>query len=85
MFQFTWPPGWTGRHGRALASFAQLGTALFGCVVIGLALGYFADRWLGTQPVAPPGRAGLRDRGGRVNLFRALRALNRMNDGNNGN
>ena len=32
------------------ARLVALGTMLFACVAIGLAAGYFADRWLGTQP-----------------------------------
>ena len=35
--------------GQALR-YANLGTTVFACVAIGLAAGYGADRWLGTQP-----------------------------------
>jgi ATP synthase protein I len=32
------------------AQLVNLGTLLFACVAVGLAAGYFADRWLGTSP-----------------------------------
>jgi len=32
------------------AQLVSLGTMLFACVAVGLGVGYFADRWLGTQP-----------------------------------
>ena len=32
------------------AQLVNLGTMLFACVAVGLAAGYFADRWLGTGP-----------------------------------
>ena len=32
------------------AQLVNLGTMLFACVAVGLAAGYFADRWLGTSP-----------------------------------
>ena len=78
-------PGMDLSAGKGIASFAQLGTVLFGCVVIGLALGYFADRWLGTEPWLLLVGLGFGIAAAAVNFTRALRALNRMNDGNNGN
>ena len=36
-------------HGQT-AQLVNLGTLLFACVAVGLAAGYFADRWLGTKP-----------------------------------
>ena len=78
-------PGMDRSSWRGVASFAQLGTVLFGCVVIGMALGYFADRWLGTQPWLLLVGLGFGIAAAAVNFSRALRALNRMNDGNNGN
>jgi ATP synthase protein I len=50
-----------------------------------MALGYFADRWLGTQPWLLLVGLGFGIAAAAVNFARALRALNRMNDGNNGN
>ena len=78
-------PGMDRSAWRGVASVAQLGTVLFGCVVIGLALGYFADRWLGTEPWLLLVGLGFGIAAAAVNFARALRALNRMNDGNNGN
>jgi ATP synthase protein I len=78
-------PGMDRSAWRGVASFAQHGTVLFGCVDNGLALGYFADRWLGTQPWLLLVGLGFGIAAAAVNFARALRALNRMNDGNNGN
>jgi F0F1-type ATP synthase assembly protein I len=43
------PGGDRPPRGQA-AQLVNLGTMLFACVAVGLAVGYFADRWLGTQP-----------------------------------
>ena len=42
--------GATGRSPGQTAQLVALGTMLFACVAVGLAAGYFADRWLGTEP-----------------------------------
>ncbi len=67
------------------AQLVSLGTMLFACVAVGLGIGYFADRWLGTQPWLLLVGLGFGIAAAAVNFARALRALNRMNDGNNGN
>lgn len=35
---------------RTLGQLSTLGVAMVACVAIGLALGYWLDRWLGTGP-----------------------------------
>lgn len=62
------------------AAFANLGTTLFGCVAIGLAGGYFADRWLGTQPWLLLLGLGFGIAAAGMNLYRAIRALNRLSE-----
>lgn len=59
----------------------SLGTTLFGCVVVGLAIGYFADRWLGTAPWMILAGLGLGIAAAAVNFIRVLRALNRAGSG----
>jgi ATP synthase protein I len=66
------------------AQLVSLGTMLFACVAVGLAVGYFADRWLGTQPWLLLAGLGLGIAAAGVNFYRILKALNRMDqsDGN---
>lgn len=66
------------------AQLATLGTMLFACVAVGLGLGYFADRWLGTQPWLLLSGLGLGIAAASVNFYRTIKALNRMDqsDGN---
>jgi ATP synthase protein I len=66
------------------ARLVSLGTMLFGCVAVGLAVGYFADRWLGTQPWLLLVGLGLGIAAAGVNFYRTIKALNRMDqsDGN---
>jgi ATP synthase protein I len=61
------------------AQLVNLGTLLFACVAVGLAAGYFADRWIGTSPwllliglALGIGAAG-------VNLYRTIKTLNESN------
>ena len=61
------------------AQLVNLGTLLFACVAVGLAAGYFADRWIGTSPwllliglALGIGAAG-------VNFYRTIKALNESN------
>jgi ATP synthase protein I len=51
---------------------------------LGLGLGYFADRWLGTQPWLLLSGLGLGIAAAGVNFYRTIKALNRMDqsDGN---
>lgn len=73
-------PGMDRSSWRGLATFAQLGTTLFACVVVGLVAGYFADRWLGTQPWLLLIGLGFGIAAAAWNLYRAIVALNRMNE-----
>lgn len=61
----------------AAPNLISLGTVLFACVAVGLALGYFADRWLGTAPWLTLVGLGFGIAAAAVNFVRALRALNR--------
>jgi F0F1-type ATP synthase assembly protein I len=72
-----------GRHSswRSLAPYAQLGTTLFACVAIGMGAGYGADLLLGTQPWLLLSGLGLGIAAAGVNMYRAIRALNRMDGG----
>ena len=66
------------------AQLVSLGTMLFACVAVGLAVGYFADRWLGTQPWLLLAGLGFGIAAAGVNFYRTIKALNRMDqsDGN---
>jgi F0F1-type ATP synthase assembly protein I len=91
VFLFTWVRPVRGRApvvavndqrtswGR-VGSFVQLGTTLFGCVVVGLAGGYGVDALLGTPPwfLLIGLLLGIVAAG--VNLYRAIVALGRMGD-----
>jgi ATP synthase protein I len=63
------------------AQLVNLGTLLFACVAVGMAIGYVGDRWLGTGPwLLLIGLAfGIVAAG--VNLYRTIKALNEQ-DGN---
>ena len=73
-------PGMDRSSWRGIASYAQLGTTLFACVIVGLAGGYFADRWLGTQPWLLLTGLGFGIVAAAWNLYRALVALNRSDE-----
>jgi ATP synthase protein I len=62
------------------AQLINLGTMLFACVAVGLAVGYFADRWLGTQPWLVLTGLGLGIAAAGVNFYRTIKTLNRMDD-----
>ncbi len=61
------------------AQLVNLGTLLFACVAVGLAAGYFADRWIGTSPwLLLIGLAvGIVAAG--VNFYRTIKTLNESN------
>lgn len=59
------------------AQLVSLGTMVFGCVAVGLAMGYFADRLLGTQPWLLLIGLGLGIAAAGVNFYRTIKALNR--------
>jgi len=60
------------------AQLVSLGTMVFACVAVGLAVGYFADRWLGTQPWLLLIGLGLGIAAAGVNFYRTIKTLNRM-------
>jgi len=66
------------------AQLVGLGTLVVACVAVGLGLGYFADRWLGTQPWLLLIGLGLGIVAAGLNFYRAIRALNGtdQSDGN---
>lgn len=62
---------------KALAELSTVGIALVLATVIGLAAGYYADRWLGTSPWLLLLGLGLGIAAGFVSLFRAVKAAER--------
>ena len=60
------------------AQLVSLGTVLFSCVAVGLGVGFFADRWLGTQPWLLLIGLALGIAAAGVNFYRTIKALNRM-------
>jgi ATP synthase protein I len=58
---------------RALAELSTVGITLVLATVIGLAGGYYADRWLGTSPWLTMIGLGLGIAAGFVSLFRTVR------------
>ena len=58
------------------AQLVNLGTMLFVCVAVGLAAGYFADRWLGTSPWLLLLGLALGIVAAAVNFYRTIKALN---------
>ncbi len=74
------PPGSDRPPQGQAAQLVSLGTLLFACVAVGLAAGYFADRWLGTQPVLLLVGLGLGIVAAGVNFYRTIKTLNRMGD-----
>jgi ATP synthase protein I len=53
---------------------------LFACVAVGLALGYFADRWLGTSPWLLLIGLGFGIAAAAVNFYRTIKTLNQQDD-----
>ncbi len=72
-------PGW-----KSLGELASVGVAMVLATVIGLAAGYFADRWLGTGPWLTLLGLAFGIAAGFVTLFRAVRAAERDLDGGDG-
>ncbi|MBI4255853.1 MAG: AtpZ/AtpI family protein [Candidatus Rokubacteria bacterium] len=74
------PPGEKGTW-KALGELSSIGMTLVVATVIGLVAGYYADRWLGTQPWLLLLGLGLGSAAGFVNLFRAVgRAERELDD-----
>ncbi|MCL6640642.1 MAG: AtpZ/AtpI family protein [Candidatus Rokubacteria bacterium] len=70
-------PGW-----KSLGELASIGMAMVLATVIGLAGGYFADRWLGTSPWLTLLGLGFGIAAGFVTFFRAVKAAERnLDDG----
>jgi ATP synthase protein I len=74
-------PAERGPSRSQTAQLVNLGTMLFACVAIGLAAGYFADRWLGTGPWLLLIGLALGIAAAGVNFYRTIRTLNEQ-DGN---
>ena len=61
------------------AQLVNLGTLLFACVAVGLATGYFADRWIGTSPWLLLIGLALGIVAAGVNFYRTIKTLNESN------
>ena len=61
------------------AQLVNLGTLLFACVAVGLAVGYFADRWIGTSPWLLLIGLALGIVAAGVNFYRTIKTLNESN------
>jgi ATP synthase protein I len=60
------------------AQLVNLGTMLFACVAIGLAAGFFADRWIGTKPWLLLIGLGFGIAAAGVNFYRTIKTLNQQ-------
>ncbi|HXA97427.1 MAG TPA: AtpZ/AtpI family protein [Candidatus Dormibacteraeota bacterium] len=60
------------------AQLVNLGTLLFACVAIGLAAGFFADRWIGTKPWLLLIGLGFGIAAAGVNFYRTIKTLNQQ-------
>jgi ATP synthase protein I len=69
-------PGERGPSQGPTAQLVNLGTMLFACVAVGLAAGYFADRWLGTIPWLLLLGLGFGIVAAAVNFYRTIKTLN---------
>lgn len=68
-------PAW-----RSVGQLASIGMAMVLATVIGLAAGYYADRWLGTSPWLTLIGLGLGIAAGFVTLFRTVKDVERNVD-----
>ena len=68
-----------GRSRSQTAQLVNLGTLLFACVAVGLAAGYFADRWIGTGPWLLLIGLALGIVAAGVNFYRTIKTLNESN------
>jgi ATP synthase protein I len=73
-------PAEEGPSRSQTAQLVSLGTTLFACVAVGLAVGYFGDRWLGTSPWLLLIGLGLGIAAAAVNFYRTIKALNQQDD-----
>ncbi len=60
---------------KSVGDVAQVGMVLVVAIVIGLGLGYAADRWLGTKPWLTLVGLGFGIAAGFLNVFRTVKAL----------
>jgi len=65
---------------KALAELSSIGMTLVLATVIGLAAGYYLDRWLGTSPWLILIGLGLGIAAGFVNLFRSVKRAEQDED-----
>lgn len=65
---------------KALAELSTIGMTMVLATFIGLAGGYFADRWLGTKPWLTLIGLGLGIAAGFVSFFRSVRTAERKLD-----
>jgi F0F1-type ATP synthase assembly protein I len=74
VFLFTW----LRKNGAVAGQTARLvnSTLLFACVAVGLAAGYFADRWLGTSPWLLLAGLTFGIVAAAVNFYRTIKRLN---------
>ena len=73
------PPGEESSW-KALAELSSIGMTLVLATVIGLAAGYYLDRWLGTSPWLVMIGLGLGIVAGFVNFFRSVKRAERNAD-----
>ena len=72
-------PGERGPSRSQTAQLVNLGTLLFACVAVGLAVGYFADRWIGTSPWLLLIGLALGIVAAGVNFYKTIKTLNESN------
>ena len=65
---------------KALAELSSIGMTLVLATVIGLAVGYYLDRWLGTSPWLIMIGLGLGIAAGFVNFFRSVKRAGQDTD-----
>ncbi|HKB25869.1 MAG TPA: AtpZ/AtpI family protein [Methylomirabilota bacterium] len=65
---------------KALGDLSSIGLTLVLATVIGLAGGYYGDRWLGTKPWLTLVGLGFGIAAGFVNLFRSVKRAERERD-----
>jgi ATP synthase protein I len=75
-------PGRRRSSWSGAGSYANLGGTLVASVTLGLAGGYWADRWLGTAPWLLLVGLGLGIAAAAVTFYRAIKALSGTSDGN---
>jgi ATP synthase protein I len=72
-------PGERGPSRSQTAQLVNLGTLLFACVAVGLAVRYFADRFIGTSPWLLLIGLALGIVAAGVNFYKTIKTLNESN------